>query len=96
MRIRAWTWRNGQAALRVAASLGDLEAPLAGKLSRLTEQNVLTQMLHLKTHPSVAGALAREQLTVSGWVYDIGSGGIRIAEDGSRQFVPVGEPRKVV
>lgn len=86
--VRTWL-NNGQAALRVANSLSDPEAQPAEKLGRLTEENVLMQMLHLKTHPSVAGAMARGELTVSGWVYDIGSGGIRIAEDGSRRFVPV-------
>ncbi len=86
--VRSWL-NNGQAALRVAASLWDGQGQPAEKLNHLTEENVLMQILHLKTHPSVAGAMARGELTVSGWVYDIGSGGIRIAEDGSRVFVPV-------
>lgn len=86
--VRTWL-NNGQAALKVASSLGESEDGLPAKMKRLTEENVLMQMLHLKTHPSVAGAMARGVLTVSGWVYDIGSGGIRIAEDGSREFVPV-------
>ena len=86
--VRTWL-NNGQAALKVANSLGSSEDEPAAKMKRLTEENVLMQMLHLKTHPSVAGAMARGVLTVSGWVYDIGSGGIRIAEDGSREFVPV-------
>ena len=47
------------------------------------------QLAHLKTHPSVAGAMARGELTISGWVYDIGEGVVRIAEDGQRSFVPV-------
>jgi carbonic anhydrase len=59
------------------------------ELPRLTEENVLMQLAHLKTHPSVAGALARGELTISGWVYDIGTGVVRIAEDGQREFVPV-------
>ena len=86
--VRTWL-TNGQAALHVTESLGDAEDGFPVKLCRLTEENVLMQMLHLKTHPSVAGAMARGELTVSGWVYDIGSGVIRIAEDGSREFVPV-------
>ncbi len=86
--VRTWL-NNGQAALKVANSMGDAGDGASGKIKRLTEENVLMQILHLKTHPSVAGAMARGALTVSGWVYDIGSGGIRIAEDGSRDFVPV-------
>ncbi len=86
--VRTWL-RNGPAALHVAESPGDRTDLFSERLSRLTTENVLMQMLHLKTHPSVAGAMARGALSISGWVYDIGSGGICIAEDGSREFVPI-------
>jgi carbonic anhydrase len=86
--VRSWL-TNGQAALRVADSVSPGDERPAERLRILTEQNVLMQINHLKTHPSVAGALARNQLTISGWVYDIGSGAVRIAEDGSREFIPV-------
>lgn len=89
--VRYWL-QHGQAALMVADSLASKsESPLE-KLKRLTEENVLMQLVHLKTHPSVAGAMARGELTVSGWVYDIGGGIVRIAEEGQREFVPVIEP----
>ncbi len=92
--VRSWL-RNGQAALHVASSQEqEGDAPLT-KLRRLTEQNVLMQVAHLNTHPSVAGAVARGELTISGWVYDIGSGGIHIAEDGSREFTPVAAAKAV-
>jgi carbonic anhydrase len=86
--VRSWL-KNAHAALSVANSLAsDGETP--GELMRrLTEENVLLQMQHLRTHPSVAGAVAREELTISGWVYDIGKGEVRISEDGGRVFRPV-------
>ena len=62
---------------------------------RVTEQNVLLQMQHLRTHPSVAGAMAREELTISGWVYDIASGEVRICEEGGKVFIPVDVPAAV-
>ena len=86
--VRYWL-HHGQAALMVAESLAHKEEPPIEKLKRLTEENVLMQLAHLKTHPSVAGAIARGALTVSGWVYDIGSGVVRVAENGQRDFVPV-------
>jgi carbonic anhydrase len=46
-------------------------------------------MQHLKTHPSVAAAIAAGELTLSGWVYNIGTGEIEVAEDGQHTFVPV-------
>jgi carbonic anhydrase len=85
--VKSWL-TNGKAALTVAISVGADDRP-SERLRRLTEENVLMQLAHLKTHPSVAGALARNELTISGWVYDIGTGEIRIAEDGSRTFEPV-------
>jgi carbonic anhydrase len=86
--VRSWL-TNGQAALKIAETLNDKDNDPASRLRHLTEENVLMQIAHLKTHPSVAGAIARGQLTISGWVYDIGSGVVRIAEDGTRTFTPV-------
>ena len=80
--VKSWL-TNGRAALAVAESVHDAGRDL---LPVLTEQNALMQLAHLKTHPSVAGAMARGELTVSAWVYDIGSGQVRIAEDGSTSF----------
>jgi len=28
-------------------------------------------------------------LTISGWIYDIGTGQVRVAEDGERSFTPI-------
>ncbi len=88
--VKNWM-RNAEAALSVANSLTPKDEAPADRLKRLTEENVLLQMQHLRTHPSVAGAIAREELTLSGWVYDIGTGHVRISEDGSRPFRLVGE-----
>jgi carbonic anhydrase len=80
---------NAAAAVSVAKSLAQKDEPRSAFARRLTEENVLLQMQHVRTHPSVAGAMAREELTISGWVYDIGSGQVRISEDGGRVFHPV-------
>ncbi len=86
--VKSWL-RNAQAALNVAQSLRPTEETPSELLHRMTEENVLLQMQHLRTHPSVAGAMARKELTISGWVYDIGKGEVRITEDGGRVFAPV-------
>ena len=83
--VRRWM-RNAEAALSVADSLSDKDDKPSERLKRLTEENVLLQVQHLRTHPSVAGAVAREELTLSGWVYDIGTGEVRISENGERAF----------
>ena len=89
--VKSWL-TNAHAALSVAETLHERdvkehsERPL---LEVLTEQNVLLQMQHLKTHPSVAGAIAVNELTISGWIYDIGKGKVLVAEDGERSFSPI-------
>ena len=90
--VRSWLV-NAHAALAAAEKIEVSPAGAANGealIAVLTEQNVLLQMRHLKTHPSVAGALKAKQLTISGWIYRIGSGEICIAQDGEDAFTPVG------
>lgn len=86
--VKNWM-NNAAAALNVAQSLAGVNESPSEFARRLTEENVLLQMQHLRTHPSVAGAMARGELTISGWVYDIGRGEVRISEDGGRVFQTV-------
>jgi carbonic anhydrase len=86
--VQRWL-RNADAALSVASSLAERDEDPSERLRRVTEENVLLQLQHLRTHPSVAGAMARQELTISGWVYDIGRGEVRISADGGRAFEPV-------
>jgi carbonic anhydrase len=85
--VSSWL-KNAHAALSVAETLHE-KTPERPILDILTEQNVLLQVQHLKTHPSVAGAMAQEELTVSGWIYEIGAGHVSIAKDGQKAFLPV-------
>ncbi len=86
--VTSWL-TNARAALSVAETLHTKSEWRRELLSVLTEENVLLQLQHLKTHPSVAGAMAMGELTVSGWLYDIGKGQVYIAEDGQRKFALV-------
>ena len=92
--VRSWL-HNAHAAAEVSKMLAEKDERPSAALRRLTERNVLLQMQHLKTHPSVAGALAKGDLTISGWVYDIGSGDVRIAADGQDEFEEV-TPRRAL
>lgn len=83
--VKSWL-KNAAAALSVTNSLSRKDERPSDFMKRLTEQNVLLQLQHLRTHPSVAGAMALGELTISGWVYNIGSGEIRISEDGNPAF----------
>ena len=90
--VESWL-HNAHAALIVAETLHEQASktqPVEDLIDILTEQNVLLQMQHLKTHPSVAGAIAKRHLTISGWIYSIGTGEVRIASDGESCFTPIG------
>jgi len=56
------------------------------KLRLLTEYNVLAQLENLKTHPSVEARLASGDLALQGWVYDIASGSVFVAEQAAGVF----------
>lgn len=70
--VAAWLWQ-AEGARRVVEDnyphLSEKE-----KLEKLTEQNVLSQIDHLRTHPSVAAGLAKGNLRLYGWVYNIKTG----------------------
>ena len=85
--VASWL-KNAHAALSVARTLTE-QQETGDLLPTLTEQNVLLQMQHLRTHPSVAGAIARGELTLSGWIYEIGTGEVRIASGHKHDFAPV-------
>ena len=55
----------------------------------LLEQNVILQLTHLRTHPSVAMRLARGDLRLHGWVYDIADGEVYAYDDANNRFEPV-------
>ena len=61
------------------------------RMHMLLKQNVMLQLQHLKTHPSVAARLAKGNLVLHGWVYDIKTGGVEAYDDETNTFVPVDE-----
>ncbi|ACB94262.1 carbonic anhydrase [Beijerinckia indica] len=88
------TWLRNAAAAR--AALGDIRDEDVGpeKVRNLAEQNVLLQIAQLKTHPSVAAALARGTLFLQGWFYDIGTGEISVLDEQTRKSLSVKEAIK--
>ncbi len=60
-------------------------------LTATVEENVLVQLENLRTHPAVAAAIAKEKLTLHGWVYKIETGQVFEFDAQEGQFVPLGE-----
>lgn len=65
--------------------------PSHEQLLELTQENVILQLKHLETHPSVAAKLATNSVLLHGWVYDIELGQIYCYESDTRRFAPVDE-----
>jgi len=53
------------------------------------QENVLVQMNHLSTHPSVAARLAGQELRLHGWYYDIGAGDVLHYDQSLGAFKPL-------
>jgi carbonic anhydrase len=56
----------------------------------LTENNVISQLKNLRSHPAVAARLAEGDLTLHGWVYHIGSGTVTALDEATREFQALG------
>lgn len=60
-------------------------------LLEMTEENVLLQLKHLETHPSVAAKMATDSIKLHGWVYDIASGSVTCYDQEQQAFIPIVE-----
>lgn len=58
-------------------------------LKALTHENVLAQLDHLRTHPTVAARLARGKIRLHGWVYEIPKGEVHVWDAEKRVFVSI-------
>ncbi|MEU2791961.1 carbonic anhydrase [Streptomyces sp. NPDC007100] len=55
----------------------------------LVRDNVVAQLAHLATHPSVARALARDAVTLHGWTHDIRTGAVDVLDPACGTFTPL-------
>jgi carbonic anhydrase len=87
--LRAWL-RHAEATRRALAEkhpdLSDDD-----RLVTAVQENVLAQLVNLCTHPAVAERLARGELRIHGWVYEIETGEVFAHDPQRGEFVPVAE-----
>jgi len=60
-----------------------------GLLAATIRENVLVQLAHLRTLPSVAARLRSEQIRLHGWVYEFETGEVFEFDPKQNQFVPL-------
>ncbi|MBR2124367.1 MAG: carbonic anhydrase [Acetobacter sp.] len=86
--VSSWL-RNAEAARSVTLSTFKAEDSGPAMVRCLSEQNVLLQLAHLRTHPAVAAGLASNTLFLQGWFYDIGKGEISILDEQTRKNIAI-------
>ncbi|MGV3719977.1 MAG: carbonic anhydrase [Actinomycetota bacterium] len=85
--VRAWL-SHAEATRRIVK---ENYSHLQGKdlVTAAMEENVLIQIEHLRTHPSVAARLARGELSIHGWAYKIETGEVFVYDVEQGQFAPL-------
>ena len=80
--------RHAEATRRIISeNYKHLEGPQ--RVTAAIEENVLVQLEHLRTHPSVAAAINRGSIRLHGWVYKLETGQVFQYEAESGQFEPI-------
>lgn len=87
--VAAWLRHCERARVVTLENFEHLDEPAL--LATVTEQNVLTQLDHLRTLPFVASRLKKNKLTLHGWVYQIETGVVRAYDPSDQRFVPIRE-----
>lgn len=59
------------------------------RLNTAIRENVLVQLDNLRTYPVVAAKLAKGELTLHGWLYEIESGKVLAFDHAASRFVPI-------
>jgi hypothetical protein len=57
----------------------------------VTLENIIAQISHLRTHPSVAAAIAKGEMALHGWFVDIHAGQVLGLDGDTGHFVPLRE-----
>ncbi len=86
--VRAWL-EHAETTRRIVTENYQHIVDPTNRLTLTVEENVLVQLEHLRTHPSVAAALGRDELHLHGWVYKFETGDVFSFDPEQRQFRPL-------
>lgn len=83
--VASWL-RHSHAAYSVAKATQADDMSQTDLIRAVALENVLTQLDHLRTHPSVAAKLAKGELALHGWFFDIETGLVLVYDGVAQQF----------
>lgn len=89
--VAAWL-KHGAAAEHVVTTCHkDLDAK--ERVRAISLENIIAQISHLRTHPSVVAGIARGEITLHGWFVDIHAGQVLGLNGETGEFIPLREDR---
>ncbi|MFV0292059.1 MAG: carbonic anhydrase [Paracoccus sp. (in: a-proteobacteria)] len=83
--VTSWL-RHSHAAHSVVTATCPGDMPEAELVRAVAMENVLMQLDHLRTHPSVAAKLATGELSLHGWFFDIETGTVLVYDGAAQSF----------
>ncbi len=86
--VKSWLTNAHTTARIIRENYTHLTDPNA-RLTATVEENVLCQLENLRTHPSVAAAVARGELNLHGWVYKFETGEVFAFDPLKNEFLSV-------
>lgn len=86
--VAAWL-RHSHAATGVVRNCYPEIEDHKDRLRVLSLENVVCQLAHLRTHPSVAAGIAKGQVALHGWFVDIHAGSILALDEKTGEFTAV-------
>jgi carbonic anhydrase len=88
--VAAWL-RHSIAAHQVVKQSYPPEMSDLERIRAVSLENVVAQLAHLRTHPSVAAGIARGEIALHGWFVDIHAGQVLGLDGETGRFVPLRE-----
>ena len=92
--VRSWLSHAEAARQIMLENYEHVKDPRA-RVTVAVEENVLVQAENLRTHPSVAAALARKDINLHGWVYKFETGQVFAYSSQEGQFIPLDKESKL-
>ena len=84
-------WLKHSCAAEQVVNEGYPEMESADRVRAISLENVVAQLNHLRTHPSVAAGIARGEIALHGWFFDIGAGQVLALDGRTGRFLPLTE-----
>ncbi|MDC8831439.1 carbonic anhydrase [Alteromonas gilva] len=89
--VKEWLGHCRVASEVVKEKCGCDELNTEDHLQLVTEENVVQQLQHIRTHPTVAAKLATGQVKLHGWFYNIETAEVLCYQEETGEFGPMDE-----